>query len=124
VNLLGAVRFGGRLALMSQGVDIPPEVAALSSTESLKPEPDGSWRASDRRDRRHRLGGEEVDHELVHQVGLLLGEEVRGSRDDGQLAGHEDQRLTISTWVRLCRGRSSRPRTAGKRTTGCRGDRR
>jgi Beta-lactamase len=33
-------------------------------------------------------------------------------------------RPTISTWGRRCRGRSSRPRTAGKPTTGCRGDRR
>ena len=28
------------------------------------------------------------------------------------------------TWLRLCRGRTSRPRTAGRPTTGCRGDRR
>jgi hypothetical protein len=45
------------------------------------------------------------------------------SAHDG-LAGYEDRRRTISTWGRRCRGRSSRPRTAGKPTTGCRGDRR
>ena len=30
---------------------------------------------------------------------------------------------TISTWARRCRGTSSRPRTAGKPTTRCRGAR-
>jgi KAP family P-loop domain len=40
VNLLGAAKLGGRLALMSQGADIPPEVAALSSTQLLKPAED------------------------------------------------------------------------------------
>lgn len=39
VNLLGAAKLTGRLALMTHGVDIPPEVAALSGTQLLKPAP-------------------------------------------------------------------------------------
>jgi hypothetical protein len=38
VNLLGAATTVGRAALVAHGADIPPEVAALASTQLLKPE--------------------------------------------------------------------------------------
>src|SRR5262249_71791 len=41
--------------------------------------------APDRRDRRDRFVGEEVQQDRVDQVRLLLGQEVRGPGHDGQL---------------------------------------
>ena len=55
VNMLGAAKLAGRLALMSQGADVAPEVARLSDMQLLKPEPH-TEEEQDGPDRLHSIG--------------------------------------------------------------------
>lgn len=55
VNLLGAAKLTGRLALMSHGVELPPEVVALSDMQLLKRAPDAE-EERDSPDRLHSIG--------------------------------------------------------------------
>lgn len=55
VNMLGAAKLLGRLALLSHGADVPPEMAALSEAKLLKPAPTDEEDETEAPDRLHSI---------------------------------------------------------------------
>lgn len=55
VNMLGAAKVLGRLALLSHGADLPPEIAALSDAQLLKPAPTEDEEEAEAPDRLHSI---------------------------------------------------------------------